>query len=168
MPRSFKERKKKRMKTVDDDPYKRYLDSTSQHRERFTQLMDQIDGSKKITQTHREMDQIDTNLGEFQILGPWIFFFRSISLKIRLNLLLRRTRLYLIHKQYTQRHNQQNGGARNRSTHSTHRAKNQTKQVFLSDMFSFNRINSAYFFSTDRFRHPSSSCSPRQTRAPLL
>ena len=75
MPRSFKERKKKRMKTVDDDPYKRYLDSTSQHRERFTRLMDQIDGSKKITQTHREMDQIDTNLGEFKILVPWISFF---------------------------------------------------------------------------------------------
>ena len=73
MPRSFKERKKKRMKTVDDDPYKRYLDLTSQHRERFTQLMDQIDGSKtKITQTHREMDQIDTNLGEFKTLGTWI------------------------------------------------------------------------------------------------
>ena len=67
MPRSFKERKKKRMKTGDhDDPYKRYLDSTSQHRERFTQLMDQIDGSKsRITQTYRDMDQIDTNIGEF-------------------------------------------------------------------------------------------------------
>ena len=38
-----------------DDPYKRYLESTSQHRERFTQLMEQIDGSN----SSRELKTMD-------------------------------------------------------------------------------------------------------------
>ena len=53
-----------------DDPYKRYLESTSQHRERFTLLMEQIDGSKSREDKMDLTESIEVKIGKlnFQII----------------------------------------------------------------------------------------------------